>query len=150
IGMLTFQSTSNSDVSGNVVWLKPHVPTAKFYPAGFNFATTAEGSRYHRPAMGSKGLNFTSGTVMLSGGHPAQPITDSINLGANNRVSSVNSNKLTLTFKSTTGSFTGKVLNPGTTQMLIYNGVILQGLDVGSGFFLGTSQSGQVLVQGSP
>jgi plastocyanin len=150
IGQLIFQSTTNSDVSGDVVWTKPNMATARFYPAGFNLTTTASGLRYHRPITGNKVLNITTGTVSLSGNELPQASTSNINVDLTGRVTSTSSNKLTLTFRATTGTFTGKVLNPGTTKTLSFNGVVLQALDLGTGFFLGTNQSGQVLLEGSP
>ncbi len=146
LGWLTFQTTPTNDLSGDLVWIKPGIATAKFYPAGFNFATSALGFRYHRPATGSTLFNFTNGTLVLDGGDLPQPITNRIAIGANNRVTNLSSNRLTLTFKTSTGLFTGRVVNPATTKSLSFNGVALPDAELGLGYFLGTSQSGEALL----
>jgi len=58
----------------------------------------------------------------------------------------LSSNRLTLAFKPATGSFSGKVTIPNTKAALPFSGVILQGLGIGQGYFLGTGQSGGVMV----
>ncbi len=146
LAWLTFLTTPTNDVNGDLVWVKPSVATAKFYPAGFNFMTRALGFHYHPPAAGSTLFNFSNGTLVLAGGDLSQPITNSITIGANNRVMNLSSNRLTLSFKTATGLFTGRVVKPGTTQTLSFNGVALPDVELGMGYFLGTTQSGQVLL----
>jgi len=163
LGWLSLQTNAATDVSGDVAWLKPSVPAAKFYPAGFNFQTTASGFRYHPPARGNNVLTLTDGNVAFTGGGLDSDITNHIHLGANNHVSNLSSNLLSLSFKSSNGSFSGHVNKPNAAivaagmgggpmggkamgQSLSFNGVVLQGTEDGAGFFLGTNQSGQVLV----
>ncbi len=169
VGWLTFATTPTNDLSGDLFWFKPNLPTAKFYPGGFSFATSAGGFRYRPPAAGSNVLSFTNGTVILGGGNLAQPMTNYMKLGPNNRVTNLSSNGLSLSFRSTTGSFSGRVLDPNTVtpmflsmsaggygggsmgspsvaRPLFFSGVVLEGLGLGFGYFLGTNQSGQVLV----
>jgi hypothetical protein len=146
LGWLTFLTTQANDLNGDVVWIKPSVATAKFYPAGFDFATSASGFRYHPPAAGGALLSFANGTLVLTGGDLPQAITNQIIIGANNRVTNLSSNRLTLTFKTSTGSFTGRVVKPGSAQSLSFNGLALPDMEIGLGYFLGTAQSGQVLL----
>ena len=164
IGWLTFATTPTNDLAGELFWLKPNLPTARFYPDGFSFATMAAGLRYEQPPSGSNVLSFSAGTATFSGGGLAQDITEPITLGTNNRVTDSGTNRLTLTFIPSTGFFKGRVANPDITkaystygggyggggstpptiQWLPFSGVVFQ--DIGIGYFLGTNQSGSVLV----
>jgi len=146
LGWLSVVSGPTNDLRGDVVWLKPNLATAKFYPAGFNFTTTASGFKYHPPAPGTAVLNFTNGIVALTGGDLAGSITNLIAIDTKNHVTNLSSNRLTVVFKSTTGTFTGRVTVPNTTQSLPFSGVLLQTLGIGQGYFLGTTQSGQALI----
>ena len=146
LGWLSFVNGSTNDLRGDVVWFKPNLATVKFYPAGFNFTTTASGFKYHPPAPGTAALNFTNGIVALTGGDLAGSITNLIAIDTKNHVTNLSSNRLTVVFKSTTGTFTGRVTVPNTTQSLPFSGVLLQTLGIGQGYFLGTTQSGQALI----
>ena len=148
-GWLSFQTTQTNDLSGQIFWGKTNVPSSKFYPS-FNFATTASGFRYHPPAPGQNVLGFANGTLELSGGDLPQPIINHISIGANNRVTNLSSNLLTLTFKSTTGSFSGKVTRPGSAQSVSFGGVVAPAMNTGFGYFLGTTQSGPVILEAAP
>jgi hypothetical protein len=53
---------------------------------------------------------------------------------------------LTLTFSASNGSFSGKLSDPSTSTTATFRGVVLQDQNIGTGFFLGTSQSGQVFL----
>jgi hypothetical protein len=146
-GWLNFATTATNDISGDVVWLKSNIPTARFYPAGFSLPGTAEGFRYHPPASGMGVLNFTSGSVVLSGGDLAPGVTNLIAIDARNHVTNLSSNRFSLTFKTSTGTFSGRVTLPNTSRSLSFSGVLLQqDAEVGRGYFLGTTQSGHVMV----
>jgi hypothetical protein len=56
---------------------------------------------------------------------------------------------LTLTISPSSGSFSGKYVVPGTGTKLTLGGVVLQQQGVARGFFLGTNQSGGILLQGN-
>ena len=56
---------------------------------------------------------------------------------------------LTLTIVPATGAFSGQYVAPGTTKKVPLAGVVLQYQDEARGFFLGTNQSGSVLLQGN-
>ena len=137
-----FDEATSDDVGGQVVWIKPNVPLSKLYPAGFNFSTTAHGSRYQAAA---KVLTFTNGQLSLSSGGLAGPILNQIALGAGNRVTNLSSNKLTLTFSPSTGLFKGKVMDPGSSKVVLFNGAVLQKENTALGWFsAGNSQSGEL------
>jgi hypothetical protein len=46
--------------------------------------------------------------------------------------------------------FHGSVINPETGKPITVNGIVLQNQNFGAGFFLGTNQSGSVLLSPAP
>jgi hypothetical protein len=146
LGLIIGWLNISNGITGDVAWLKPNLPTAKFYPAGFNLATTATGLPYHPPAAGTGLFSLSNEMVLLSDGGLADNITNNITVDTKSKVTNLSSNRLSLTFKVTTGAFSGKVAVPNSTQSLPIGGVLLQGADSAQGYFLGTGQSGEVLV----
>jgi hypothetical protein len=146
LSWLSFTSATGSGLSGGVVWIKPATPRAKYYPSGFTVSLAAIGFRYTPPARGNNVVPFSNGSLVLSGSDLALNLTNSIAIGANNRVTSDGANKLSLTFSSSLGSFSGRTLNSGTGKPIVFSGVVLQTTNIARGFFLGTSQSGEVII----
>jgi len=91
-------------------------------------------------------LNFTNGQVVFEGGNLSQTITNEILLAGNNRVTNQSNNKLTLTITTSSGLFRGSVVEPVTSKSIAFNGAVLQKQNIGNGVFLGTNQTGRVLV----
>ena len=152
VGWLQFDTNATlDDVSGLVDWFKPAQPAARFYPAGFTNQTTLSGSRYVAPPSSTnRVLALTNGVAILTGGNLSQAWTNDFVLGANNRVTNASPNKLTLTLSLGTGLFKGSFLDTGVVRTVSFSGALLQKSTNGSGFFLGTNQSGQVLIEGRP
>ena len=141
VSWITFTNGPSEDLNGRVSWIKPGGMTG-LYPAGFELETMATGSWYDPPLKGNRVLDFTKAVVVLSGGGLAQNLTNSVKLSSKNNVTSANNTLLTFTLA--TGSFSGSVAVPGTTRRLSFNGVVLQKQNLGKGFFLGTSEGGEV------
>jgi len=136
-------------VSGAVNWLRPAIANALYYGGGLTNEVTLDGARYLPPRGGTNVLSVEAGTLALSGGNLAESITNSFTLGPDNKVTGLGTNKLTLTFTTSSGLFRGSV-GVGASKPAAFTGVVLQDEDpqVGRGYFLGTNQSGQVLMQG--
>jgi hypothetical protein len=94
-------------------------------------------------------LGFTEGQLSLTNGDLAQSITNQIVLGADNQATeqgASNQSADKLTFKTTSGLFKGSVLNPETGKPIAVNGIVLQNQNFGAGYFLGTTETGSVLL----
>jgi hypothetical protein len=91
-------------------------------------------------------LGETSLTLALTGGNLAEGITNQFTLNVNNRVTNHSSNRLSLTFLPSTGSFKGSVVDPVGLKSIPFNGVVLQNRGVGAGYFLGSNRGGQVFI----
>jgi hypothetical protein len=135
-----------ADVYGQLSWIKPAQAAAKYYPGGFtNDDIMAVGSRYAPPAATNRVIDLTNGVVILEGGNLTGPLTNTVMLTSSNKVVDLSlSNKLSLTLTVSNGVFSGKVTPAGTTRTLSIQGALLQNLDAGYGYFLGTNRSGRV------
>jgi hypothetical protein len=146
LSWISFDSTATSDLGGALNWIKPAMPRVRYYAGGFTNQVTAAGSRFVRPARGQNVLSLTQANASLSGGNLNQAVTNQISIGLNNRVTNLSSNRLVLAFSTTSGLFSGRVLNPATSRWIAFTGVVSQKQNVASGFFLGTNQSSEVFI----
>jgi hypothetical protein len=165
LGFLTFTNEPTDDLSGLVNWFKPPVPNSKLYPGGFTIETNAFGSIYSffkgipvlnfSPVIIENGVvvpNFGAGPgqVVLEGGGLTQNITNNIILGSKNLVTNEGPNKMSMSINTSSGLFHGNIVDPATHKSIVFNGAVLQKTNIGAGTFLGTTQSGQVLVTPQP
>jgi hypothetical protein len=119
------------------------LPLARYSPEGFTNELNLIGSVYHPPSNGTnRVLDVTNGIVVLTGGNLNQALTNPVVLNANNRVTS--SNKTSLNIVLSTGSFRGNAPGPVAGKTISFRGALLQKENRGTGFFLGTNQSGKV------
>jgi hypothetical protein len=117
---------------------------ARYYPGGFTDECGAVGSAYVPPVGTNTVLSFTSGNVAFSGGNLVSDFTSAMVVGPrNNRASGPG---LTLTFSLSTGTFNGRAIHPVTSQSYSFSGAVLQKVNAGYGFLLGTNQSSQVVL----
>ena len=140
-----FVESSEASFTGVFTWIKPPQPNAKLYTDGFTVQREFSGSSYRPPTNSlNRVLLFGEGGVEFSAGSLAEGFKNEVLLGDNNKVSNLGINKLTLTIALSTGLFSGRVTPPGAAQSLSFKGVLHQKQNYGSGFFLGTDQSGRV------
>lgn len=145
-GWVTFTNRADDVLNGSLLWLKPALATAKFYPAGFAYQTDATGVRYTPPTAGQSVLAATNYHLAFTGGNLAAPFTNNVTLTSANRLS--NSQTLMIfSFTLPTGLFRGKILYPGTAVRISFQGAVRQSQGAASGYFLGASQSGRVSLE---
>ena len=146
LGWLTLADTGSSDVSGLLMWTKPAGVAGTLYPTGFVSDVTTIGSRYLAPASGNRALNFSNSVVRLEGGNLSAPLTQYVYLSEFNKVSllTAGTNKLAITLSTSSGLMSGSFVNPETLKKSVVKGTLLQRQNLGSGYFLGTNQSGSV------
>jgi hypothetical protein len=149
MGWIHFADQPTTDFDGVVSWIKPALPTARYYPAGFTSETALLGSRYTRPERLSPILDVTNALVTLAGGNLTQPNVNQVTLSADSKVTCLGPDDLDLVFNLSSGLFTGRCAPPGGGAGLTFKGAVLQKLNSASGHFLGTNQSGQVTFTGN-
>jgi hypothetical protein len=143
ISWITFTNRANDDFNGNLDWIKP-AGAGKIYPAGFTDETTTIGSRYYAPMLGSNILNLVNAEMDFADGNISN-FTNTITLGAGSKVFNASANKLTMKFTLKTGLFSGAVTDPATGISRAFSGAVLEKMNSGYGFMLGTSESSQVI-----
>ncbi|HYR43373.1 MAG TPA: choice-of-anchor tandem repeat GloVer-containing protein, partial [Terriglobia bacterium] len=144
LGWLSFTNPAASVLGGEVNWYKPTAPS-KYYPDGFTISSDASGDLYE-PTNATGVLNATNAQIVLIGGDLSDTITNLFTFDSHNRVTDLSGNHLTLSFSSSTGTFKGSLIEPGSGRKLPFFGVMREDFGIGDGFFLGTSLSGNALL----
>jgi hypothetical protein len=149
VGWITLPAGLSNNLTGNLIWVRPPQANAAAFASGFTVWPTASGSLYLPSGQGTNVLGFTTNSTLnikLDGGDLNSPITGQFVLDSANHVTNLSSNKLSLSFSSSTGSFRGSMVNPATSKPISFNGVMLQNQTQGEGNFLGGGQSGTVFL----
>ena len=96
--------------------------------------------------MGTNILNLTGAQLEFTGGNLGAGFTNLVTVAANNKVSNVSSNLLTMSLVPGNGTFKGKVTNPDNGVAATFSGAVLPKLGAGYGFLLGTNQCSRVVL----
>ena len=149
LGLIAF--ATNNTISATVNWFKLNPARDKFYPAGFTTTLALDGATYLKPTNGVESIVGTNQLTLGGGNLPSNIVkTVVVNPSGLVTVSNPGSDNLSLFIRPRTGQFTGSFLNAGTGKTSKYNGLLLQPDYSGAGFFLGSTQSGFVLIEPSP
>jgi hypothetical protein len=142
---------TNGFASGDLVWAKPGGVSSQ-YAGGFTNLVTAFASPYHKPATGTRVLDWSDGLgqLSISGGGLSQSWTNDIRLELNNRVTNLSGPKLTLSIVPSSGLFRGTFVDPDSHKSEPFQGVLLQDINIGVGYFLGPDQSGEIRLGPAP
>jgi hypothetical protein len=143
LGWVDFTNTTQSDLSGNLAWIKLPIASARSYAAGFDFAPELEGSHFSAGSAKAPVLEFSTGVLVLTGeGIPAGS-SNYFTVGPNERV--ITSKGSTLDFSASSGLFTGTAPNPLAGRApLSFSGVFLIKENYGAGYFIDSDLSGAV------
>ena len=148
---VSFMPRDQDDFHGALMWSKPALPTAKYYPSGFIDSYMMTGSRYVAPVGATNRiLALTEAVVLISGGNLPQSYTNHVILGLNSRVTSAGPDKLSLSFTLSSGLFKGSFTPGDVGKAVSISGAVLQKATNAAGFFLGTSQCGSVSLTAPP
>jgi len=140
-----------ASLQGELSWIKPTLPRARYYASGFTNEMEMVGSIY-QPPRGTKVLPSDRASISFQGGNLTSALTNIVRLESNNKVTNLTSNRaLTLSIALPTGLFTGSLkANDGAIKTLKFKGAVLQRQNLGAGFFLGTNESGSVGLEPLP
>jgi len=142
---------TNGFASGDLVWARPGGVSDQ-YAGGFTNVVTAFASPYHKPSAGTRVLDWSNGLgeFSISGGGLSQSWTNEIRLELNNRVTNLSDAKLTLSITPSSGLFRGTFVDPDSHKSEPFQGVLLQDINIGVGYFLGPDQSGEIRLGPAP
>jgi hypothetical protein len=144
LGWLVVASEADSDLYGRLFWIK-QVQKAACYPGGFTNQTDAIGSAY--TLTNGQALVFSSGTASFNEGSLPAGFANDFLL---NKLKGTSTNKtFNLSINAKSGIFSGSVSNPFVkkSKALSFQGAVLQKQNLGYGFFMGSNQSGRVVIQ---
>jgi hypothetical protein len=145
-GKPSLNNLANTADLGPVTWMKLANPSARFYHAGFTNQINALGSAYVAPSGSGRVLSLTNGSVQFTSGNLAGDFTDAVAIWPRGRLTGLSDTGLNLTISPGTGTLRGNVVHPASGQRLTVNGAVLQNLDAGFGFLLGTNLSSRVRI----
>lgn len=148
ISWLKFADRDTSDISGSFTWIKNPNARAIYYPAGFTLEGNAIGSRYIRPTLAAP---FVFGTpdaqIAFAAGTSSEPIINSLLFNTRGLPVNQGTNRMSLTFSTSTGLFTGAVIDPSTKCSLPFTGAILQKQATGYGLTATTNQTASLTLR---
>ena len=149
IGWVTFGT--NDTLEATVDWFRPPVQGSAYYPAGFTTNVSLVGEKY-LASPEAEPLAAGRCQITLAGGNLASPIVEAVAVDAAGHVSVLppNDKNLTITLRLKTGQFTGRFTHPALNETIGFNGCILQNSEIGAGHFLGTTESGSVILEPVP
>jgi hypothetical protein len=138
-----------TSLGGLLSWIKP-AGAGVYLPAGLTNDVVVEGARYTPPTTGGQVIGLTNGVVIFESGSLRGPLTNVVTLTADNKVIDLSlTNNLSLKVTLASGAFSGSVTEPGAKKPDSFKGVLLHDRNGGYGYFLGTNQSGSVILQGA-
>jgi hypothetical protein len=143
-GWVTFANRPTDDFHAVVQWEAPTQTSRTRYPGGFTNQTSLVGSRYAAPASGTRILGFDHGTADFAGAYLRGPFQNAIYLASTNKVHNLSTNKLSVTFSQTSGTFSGSATEPATGKSVSFKGAVLQKRGEGAGLFLSGDRSGRM------
>jgi hypothetical protein len=145
LSWLAFTNQAGSDLNGSLSWIRSSNPKAHYYPGGFtnDFNINAVGSAY-LPPVRTNILDLAAAQLEFSGGDLADSFTNFLTLGLNSTVKS-GSNHLAMTFVLSAGTYYGTVKDPSSGKTWPFRGAVLQKMNAGYGYLLGTNQSSSVV-----
>jgi hypothetical protein len=151
LGWVSFSGTPAATLDGNATWIRPAMPLAAIYKAGFTNATSVVGSSFYPAPAGVRVLSSSTADCIFSDGGLSARLTDDLALSPNNVFTSTalgNPYQTRLVIDRTTGLMRGSFFDPGTSRTNIVLGVVLQVQDQASGYFRGAGQTGAVSLTG--
>jgi hypothetical protein len=149
VGWVTFDT--NDTLEATVDWFRLTVPGSAYYPAGFTTNVTLVGEKY---VSSSAVESMAAGhrRITLDGGNLASSIVETVVVDAMGNVIVLppNNEGLTMTLQLKTGQFTGSFTHPALNETIDFEGAVLQNSNAGAGHFLGTNESGSVILAPVP
>jgi hypothetical protein len=148
LSWITFTNKTTSKLEGTAAWVKDSSAGGTYYASGFAVTGALKGSDFIAPPAGTRIISLTTGNVILSGGNLSTPITNSITLNVDNTITVDPSatNGLAISINTTNGTFTGQFTDPSTSATRLLKGVFLQSSTNAVGYFLGTDETGAILL----
>jgi hypothetical protein len=146
LSWLQFNDQTNSDLAGQLSWIKLPSAKARYFPGGFTNDCAAVGSLYEM-SLAQSILGLASARLEINGGNLASDITNTVALGPKSKVLNPKDDGFTLSFNLSTGTFRGLAADPVTGKWYRLSGAVLPRMNAGYGFLLGTNLTSAVVFE---
>jgi PKD repeat protein len=127
-------------------WEKGKRADDAVYPDGFLGALSIDGRKYFPPKAHQRVLESTNYLFRFDGGSLPIHFKTPMELGVENKFVGSNGFRLSCAIQSQSGVFQGTVVPPGETKAIPFEGVVLQNVEYGSGFFVFSNRTGHVKI----
>ena len=142
-GRIGFTNQASSHLSGSLSWIKLSGSWARYCPGGFTNECGGLGSAY---LSTDSILNLTNASVIFSGDNSSPGFTNSVTPGSNGKILSPDPHQLSMSISRLSGTFRGSTTDPSNGSSLSFRGAVLQKLNAGYGYLLGSGQNGEVIL----
>jgi hypothetical protein len=144
LGWVNFSHTTNAP-EGTLSWIKTTNVAGLYYFGGFTNQVPLVSSPYVAPGLNDLPVDYVNGTLVVEDGNLAGSITNNLLVLTNKVITTLTTEKFSVSVKKKDGSFSGGFINPvNPSSKTVFKGVVLQNTTNGSGVFLGTNESGRV------
>ena len=149
IGWVTF--ATNNTLEATVDWFRPASLRARYYPSGFTNNVTLIGGKYVSPSEGGPSPAGDR-QITLGWGNLVSNIVQAVSVDAHGNVTvwPPNTQNLRMQLQLSTGLFSGFFIHPLLETPISFRGAVLQSDNSGAGYFLGTDDSGFVVIEPVP
>lgn len=146
VGWLTF--ATNSTIQATMDWFRPAIFTSALYPNGFATNVTLAGEEFVPPADNGPDPSGTR-QVTLTGGNLVGSLVETavVNSAGTVSVPSPNTVNLQMKLNPSTGLFSGSFIHPVLNKTVNFNGSSLQLDGAGAGLFVGSNETGSVVLE---
>jgi len=152
--VLGWMQFGTNGFDGMAVWIKQSGGSVKTknYPAGFTNQMDISGAVYQKPASGQRSLDWVNGqgVALFNGGSLSTATATPISIDSNNRFTGSSDSSLKVSISASSGLFTGSFLSPTTGKKVPFQGALFRNRKLARGYFLDSSQSGQVSLEAAP
>ena len=150
-GPQSFETLDSTDIDGVLDWFKPFRLKDSYFPSGIQTRLSVLGNTFNAPLKGHTVIKLGSRSATLLDSDVN--FSESVELNPLNQltIQSPGANRLQLKISASSGLISGKFLaHPPLGTWTSLWGVILQRQDRASGFFLESSQSGELELTPAP
>ncbi|MDB6170797.1 MAG: hypothetical protein JWL59_108 [Chthoniobacteraceae bacterium] len=153
-GKINFQTLENvPQCSGLLYWHKPAQAGDRRYSNGFTTKLSLTGGSYTSSAPALTLLKAQpNADLTISGGNLADEMHKELSVASSYRARITNpaADRMAVRFNPVTGFFSGSFRDISQNVTRTFNGVLLQHENIGTGLFLGESETGGVLLKPRP
>lgn len=149
LGWVHFTNAPQRELTGDLVWMRAGSVNG-VCDGSFTNGIELVASGYTPPAYKQRGIFITNGTIILNEGNLPNPITNQLIISDANKFKLITTNgsMKSLAFAPASGLLKATFVHPDKPgKPTPVSGIYLQNQNYGGGFFVGTNQTGPLLLK---